>query len=82
MAAYSYSAIDAQGLELTGQLHAPDLAGAREQLRLRGLLAQQLAELPASGEESVRTVFKKIKPKTLQNTADGTRYELLLVAVG
>src|SRR5205807_5336646 len=40
--------------------------GAREQLRLRGLLAQSLAELPATGEESVRTVFKKIKPKSLQ----------------
>jgi type IV pilus assembly protein PilC len=66
VAAYSYSAINAEGLELTGQLHAPDVAGAREQLRLRGLLAQYLKELPASGEEGARTTFKKVKPKTLQ----------------
>src|SRR5438309_4369478 len=66
MAAYGYSAIDAQGLELRGEIHAPDRDAAREQLRLRGLLAQHLDELPAEGEEGVRTVFKKIKPKSLQ----------------
>ena len=66
MAAYAYNAINAQGLELKGEIHAPDLDAAREQLRVRGLLAQQLDELPASGEESVRTVFKKIKPKSIQ----------------
>src|SRR5204863_4522144 len=66
MAAFTYTAINAQGLESRGEIHAPDPNGAREQLRLRGLLAQTLAELPATGEESVRTVFKKIKPKSLQ----------------
>ncbi|HET9781482.1 MAG TPA: type II secretion system F family protein [Candidatus Dormibacteraeota bacterium] len=66
MAAYSYSAINAEGLQLTGEVHAPDLDAAREQLRVRGLLAEFMEELPASGEEGVRTVFKKIKPKTLQ----------------
>jgi type IV pilus assembly protein PilC len=66
MAAFAYSAINAQGVELSGELHAPDLAGAREQLRIRGLLASTLKELPASGEDTARTVFKKIKPKTLQ----------------
>ena len=66
MAAFTYSAINASGLELTGELHAPDLAGAREQLRIRGLLASRLDELPASGEEGARNVFKKVKPKTLQ----------------
>jgi type IV pilus assembly protein PilC len=66
MAAFTYSAINAQGIELSGNIHAPDRDAAREQLRVRGLLAQQLVELPASGEESVRTVFKKIKPKSLQ----------------
>jgi type IV pilus assembly protein PilC len=65
VAAYSYSAINAQGLELTGELHAPDLAGAREQLRVRGLLASQLDELP-SATTGARAVFKKVKPKTLQ----------------
>ena len=66
MAAYSYSAINAEGMELAGEVHAPDLDAAREQLRIRGLLAEFLQELPASGEEGARTVFKKIKPKTLQ----------------
>jgi type IV pilus assembly protein PilC len=66
MAAYAYSAINADGLELAGEIHAPDTEAAREQLRVRGLLAEHLEELPASGEEGVRTAFKKIKPKTLQ----------------
>jgi type IV pilus assembly protein PilC len=66
VAAFSYSAINASGLELTGEVHAPDLAGAREQLRVRGLLANAVKELPASGDEGARNVFKKVKPKTLQ----------------
>jgi type IV pilus assembly protein PilC len=66
VAAYSYSAINAQGVELDGELHAPDLAGAREQLRIRGLLASKLEELPSAGDDSARNVFKKVKPKTLQ----------------
>jgi type IV pilus assembly protein PilC len=66
MAAFAYSAINAEGLELTGEVHAPDVSSAREQLRVRGLLAEHLEELPASGEESARTAFKKVKPKTLQ----------------
>jgi type IV pilus assembly protein PilC len=66
MAAYSYSAINSAGVELTGNINAPDRNAAREQLRVRGLLAQSLVEQPASGEQSVRTAFKKIKPKSLQ----------------
>jgi type IV pilus assembly protein PilC len=66
MAAFTYTAINSAGLEFTGAINAPDRESAREQLRVRGLLAQQLVELPASGEQSVRTVFKKIKPKSLQ----------------
>jgi type IV pilus assembly protein PilC len=66
MAAFAYSAINAQGFEHAGEIHAPDLSAAREQLRLRGLLPERLTELPASGEASVRTAFKKIKPKSLQ----------------
>ena len=62
MAAYTYSAINAQGIELSGNIHAPDRDAAREQLRVRRLLAQNLVEQPASGEQSVATVFKKIKP--------------------
>jgi len=66
MAAYAYSAINAEGLELSGELHAPDLKGAREQLRIRGLMASRLSELPSAGEEGARNFFKAIKPKTLQ----------------
>jgi type IV pilus assembly protein PilC len=66
MAAYAYNAINVEGLELDGTIHAPDTGAAREQLRIRGLLAQRLIELPASGEESARTFFKAVKPKTLQ----------------
>src|ERR1044071_652765 len=66
MAAFAYSAINAQGLELTGEIHAPDPAAAREQLRIRGLLARKLDELPASGDDGVRSVFKAVKPKSLQ----------------
>ncbi len=66
MASFAYTAINAQGLELLGEVNAPDVSAAREQLRLRGLLAQDLREKPASGEEGVRTAFKKIKPKSLQ----------------
>ena len=66
MAAYAFTAINAVGLETTGHIHAPDVAAAREQLRVRGLLATKLDEQRASGEDSVRTTFKKIKPKSLQ----------------
>jgi type IV pilus assembly protein PilC len=66
MAAFAYSAINAQGLELEGEIHAPDPAAAREQLRIRGLLAKKLRELPASGDDGVRSVFKAVKPKSLQ----------------
>jgi type IV pilus assembly protein PilC len=66
MAAFAYNAINADGVQLDGEIHAPDPGAAREQLRIRGLLAESLEELPASGEEGVRTAFKKVKPKTLQ----------------
>src|SRR5215208_189058 len=66
MAAFAYSAINAEGFGLDGEIHAPSLDAAREQLRVRGLLAEKLEELPASGEQSARTAFKKIKPKSLQ----------------
>jgi type IV pilus assembly protein PilC len=66
VAAYAYSAINADGFELTGELHAPDVAGAREQLRIRGLMASRLDELPSAGDDGARNAFKKVKPKTLQ----------------
>jgi type IV pilus assembly protein PilC len=64
MAAFAYEAINAQGLELSGVVHAPDLSAAREQLQARGLLPQSLAERAAEG--GARSAFKKVKPKSLQ----------------
>ena len=66
MATFAYAAINASGLDSSGQISAPDANAAREQLRVRGLLANMLEELPASGEDSARTFFKKVKPKSLQ----------------
>jgi type IV pilus assembly protein PilC len=66
MAGYAYTAISIDGLEMVGEIHAPDLEAAREQLRIRGLLAHSLRELPASGEEGLRAAFKKIKPRSMQ----------------
>ena len=52
MAAYAYTAINAPGLELTGEVQAPTAEAAREQLRVQGLLAEFLHEcLPAGGSE-------------------------------
>ncbi len=66
MAAYAYNAVNSVGLESAGEVHAPDLVAAREQLRVRGLMALRIDELPSAGEDSARTAFKKIKPKSLQ----------------
>ena len=65
MAAFAYEAINAQGLELSGTIHAPDLSTAREQLHGRGLLPQALSE-KAGASEGASTRFKKVKPKSLQ----------------
>ena len=66
MAAFAYSAINAEGLLSDGEIHAPSVVVAREQLRIRGLLAEKLEELPSAGEDGVKNAFKKIKPKSLQ----------------
>ncbi|TMK33670.1 MAG: type II secretion system F family protein, partial [Actinobacteria bacterium] len=66
MPSFAYSAINASGAELTGELHASDVSAAREQLRLRGLLPSSLKELAGAGDDAGITVFKKIKPKSLQ----------------
>jgi type IV pilus assembly protein PilC len=66
MAAFVYDAINAQGLEISGVVHAPDMATAREQLRIRGLLTEALKERRAAGEGGAASVFKKVKPKSLQ----------------
>jgi type IV pilus assembly protein PilC len=75
MAAYAYSAINSEGLELRGEVDAPTADAAREQLRARGLLAELLEELPdskraastgAEGEERVSSFMKSVKARSLQ----------------
>jgi type IV pilus assembly protein PilC len=68
MASYAYSAINAQGVELSGELSASDLASARELLRQKGLLAQSIQEVDESGGVGQMTIGggKNVKPKSLQ----------------
>ena len=66
MAEFAYDAINAQGLLTSGVISAPDVASAREQLQTRGLLPSSLAEQAAAGEDSFGSMFKKVKPKSLQ----------------
>jgi type IV pilus assembly protein PilC len=65
VAAFAYTAINADGVELDGELNAPDAVAAREQLRIRGLLASSLKEVARESDGGVQA-FKKIKPKSLQ----------------
>jgi type IV pilus assembly protein PilC len=65
VAAYTYDAINADGLRLRGEIHAADATTAREQLRSRGLLARSLSERAASGDGNGAR-FKRVKPKALQ----------------
>jgi type IV pilus assembly protein PilC len=62
---FNYSAINAQGVELKGELHASDLDAARDLLRQRGLLPQRVAsshkKISAGGG-----LRKKIDQKALQ----------------
>src|SRR4030081_3211036 len=68
MAAFTYSAINAQGSELSGEINASDLAAAREQLRVKGLLAQSLKEIDSGPGVGAITIGggKKVKAKLLQ----------------
>jgi type IV pilus assembly protein PilC len=65
MASYAYTAINASGLELDGQVNAPDAGAAREALRQRGLVALSLDE-QASASQGLGLAVKKVKPKSLQ----------------
>ncbi len=66
MPSYAYTAINAAGQELTGELTAPDLSGAQEQLRSRGLLALDLSERGGADEGALSGAFKRVRPKSLQ----------------
>jgi type IV pilus assembly protein PilC len=65
VASYAYTAINADGVQLDGEINAADLSAAREALRVRGLLALSLDERAAS-TAGMRGAVKKVKPKTLQ----------------
>jgi type IV pilus assembly protein PilC len=68
MPSFAYSAINAQGVELRGEIQANDAASARDALRGNGLLAQTLQELRTTGETAKKTGFVKgkVKAKSLQ----------------
>jgi type IV pilus assembly protein PilC len=69
MASFAYAAINAQGLETEGVVSAPDLSAAREQLRVRGLLAQSIKEQDTGaniGSKNISLGAKKVKSKSLQ----------------
>ena len=65
MTTFSYQAINAQGVELKGELHAPDLDAARDLLRQRGLLPKKLAST-RSKTGTRQGVFNKVDAKSLQ----------------
>jgi type IV pilus assembly protein PilC len=66
MAAYAYTAINSSGLELSGELQAPSLDAAKEQLRSRGLLPDTVEELREQAASSSGGGFKRVKAKSLQ----------------
>jgi type IV pilus assembly protein PilC len=65
MAAFAYSAINALGVESTGQLTASDLGSARELLRQRGLRPIALSEVD-EGRSAGGGRRKKVKQRSLQ----------------
>ena len=67
MPSYAYSAINAQGLQLTGEVQAPDVSAARDALRQNGLLAQWVKE-SSVGEEKGLSFSGLLKPKVKQKS--------------
>ena len=68
MASYAYKAINAQGQESDGVVSASDLDAAREQLRVRGLLAKTIAEIGSGPSVATKSISfgKAVKAKSLQ----------------
>ena len=68
MPQFAYSAINSQGVELSGEIQAPDLSAARDALRGNGLFAQFISEEKAQAKADSKAGFfdKKVKPKSLQ----------------
>src|SRR3954454_7733227 len=68
MASFAYTAINAHGVETGGVVSAADVAAAREQLRVKGLLARSLSEM-SDGEGLGSTSISlgaPVKAKSLQ----------------
>jgi type IV pilus assembly protein PilC len=65
MASFAYTAINAEGVELDGEVVASDQNAARETLRVRGLLALTLNE-EARSSKGFGMALTKVKPKALQ----------------
>lgn len=65
MADFRYSAVNADGFELTGQIFAPDLEAAKEQLRRRGLLPGRISETKAVSQRGP-AFLKRVEPTSLQ----------------
>jgi type IV pilus assembly protein PilC len=66
MTSFAYSAINSAGLELSGEIQAPDKGAAQDALRHRGLLALDLVEQDEAADEDVVAAVKRVKPKSLQ----------------
>ena len=68
MPQFAYSAINAQGAEMSGEIHAADLSAARDVLFNGGLLAERIAEVKAQAPQKTKPGFfdKKVTPKSLQ----------------
>jgi type IV pilus assembly protein PilC len=68
MPAFAYSAINAQGSVINGEIQAADASAARDALRGSGLLAQRLEEQGGAqaGRSTVLGRGKKVKAKSLQ----------------
>lgn len=68
MASFAYSAINAAGVELTGEISAADLGSARDALREKGLMPVELNQQDGGQvvEESEAAGVKKVKAKSLQ----------------
>jgi len=68
MPQFAYNAINAQGLELSGEIQAADMSAARDALRGNGLFAEFLSEQRSQAKTMKKPGFfdKKVKPKSLQ----------------
>ncbi len=68
MPSFAYSAINSQGVELSGEIQAPDLSAARDALRGNGLLAQRIEALEPTTRagQTFMGFGEKVKPKSLQ----------------